>query len=147
VAENISLDRETNEISAFTIMEGVAAAQFPVFLRRLTFLAVIDVEDGDAREFPARFTLTLHGKDLVTQDLRISFLDQKRARCIVRLQGAVVPEPGVLTFRLTTGTAVLAEYGVDFELLTPDQILAMAVPAAPVVIPGNRAPDANPRAV
>lgn len=111
-AEGASVDRDSNQLSIFNILEGIQAESFPVFMQRIVFVVQLVREEGDENAFQAKFVLTVGNAEITAQMLNVDFMGKPRNRIVVRLGGFVVPQPGTLTFRLTLPNGQVAEYAI-----------------------------------
>lgn len=105
VAEQILRDADTNTVSAINITEGAIVQGFPTAIPRLQFMAMWERDQSDDQEHTMSFTVHLDGKELGRVDGTIAFGDSLHTRTFVRLDGLMVPGPGLLVFqqKLTTG--------------------------------------------
>jgi len=117
VAEGVVRDAETNSVSVFNILEGVAAVGFPFFMQKLGFFALWEREAADGAETQGIFTAAIGNEQLSTVNLNINFGDKFRHRTIVNINGLVVPHVGDLHFRVQLAGGPVAEYIVNVTAL------------------------------
>lgn len=139
VAEGLSIDNATNQVSAFGIMEGVGAESFPMFVQKLAFFSLFEREPGDPAQVRGEFTVSLGDEILLRQATEFDFGAGRRTRTVFRLMGLVVPRPGNVVFRLVLAgqTVPAAEYAVAVTATKPAQVSTPAVQPA-----GNATPAA-----
>jgi hypothetical protein len=123
VAEGVSIDRETNLVSAFGLMESVQAAAFPVMLQKVVLLCIWERSPADPPEFRYELALTLNGRELERRSIDTGFGNALRTRTTIRFEGLTLAEPGNLVFRLAVREHGVAEWG-------------MTATAAPQAVPG-----------
>src|SRR5262245_50706814 len=93
-AEGIVHDSDTDALSLYNILEGVAAEGFPLLIQRMGAVALWTRSEGEKERWPGKFSVTLNGKELVQHAIEVNFRGTPRHRTIVRLGGLVVPGPG-----------------------------------------------------
>jgi hypothetical protein len=130
VAEGVIRDRTTDLISAFNIQEGLMAEGFPLFIKSLTFFALLERSADDAETDVCRFTTTLNENVLNEQPINITFQGKLKTRVLVNLVGLFLPQPGNLTFTLTLSTGVITSYTVEVNAVSS---------ATPEIIPSPQA--------
>jgi hypothetical protein len=113
VAQGVVRDADTNNVSIFSIMEGILAQGFPFFIQHIVFLVMWDRDAEDIAHVPVRFAIMLDGEQLHEQSLDIDFQDKLKSRMTVNIQGLVVPKPGKLTFLASPSTGTSATYTID----------------------------------
>lgn len=116
-------DTETNSISAFNIVEGIAAAGFPFFMPSLTFFVLWQREPNDPARINGRFTVSIEEQELVALPIEADFGQGLRNRNIVNLGGLVVPRVGALRMTCVLDTGARADYAVD---ITPPPAIVQA---------------------
>ncbi len=114
-AREVVRDSATNQISTFSIFEGLAAAGFPLLLNPFSALFVLEREEHDNAEVAARFQLLLGNTELLNGATQINFEDKRRTRQMIRLEGLVIAGPGIVTAKLLVGDNVQAEYSFPVE--------------------------------
>jgi hypothetical protein len=112
LAEGISIDQESNQVSILNMLENLAGESFPLFIQRVVFFALFGREDADPSQHQAVFSITVGDRELVRQALQIDFADKKRTRAVVRMGAIVIPQPGSVVFKFVVGT-VEARYVLD----------------------------------
>jgi len=119
VAEGIIRDADNNTISAFTLIEGLGAAGFPLFLQRLSFFALWLRDTEDPRQIGAHFRVNLGNTILNETRLRLDFIDQLKTRTVIHLQGLVVPQPGLLDFHMELEDGSNVDYSLEVTQTAP----------------------------
>lgn len=112
-ASAVVRDADSNSISAFNILEGIAAAGFPLFIQSLSYFVLWQRDAADAAEIAGTFTLSIDGDQLTTGQVNINFADKLRHRTTVNINGLIVPHPGDLRFCIQLASGQAAEYVVD----------------------------------
>lgn len=93
-----SRDADTNEVSLFSLVDGIIPVGFPVLLQDLAVLAVWERNDGDAAEYEVEFRLSNNGERVAGGVFQVDFGETLLNNHIVRLHGLVVKEAGSLLF-------------------------------------------------
>lgn len=130
VAEGITRDGETNILTAFNILEAIAAAGFPLFIQHMTCASLWEREDGDNQTANGRFRIVLDNDVLVDTATLLDFQAYRRSRIIIRLAGFVIPRPGRLSFRFELDGGLRQEYAVTVEA---QPTIVQAGPAQPII--------------
>lgn len=114
-AEGIVVDRDTNSISVFNILDRITAEGFPVLLQKMALLVIWERSLEDAPQVDGRFSVHLSGRELYQQPVRVEFTTSTRNQFVLRMHGLVIPQPGVLSLRITLEGGVVTEYSVAAE--------------------------------
>ena len=112
VAEGVVRDAETNSVSVYNILEGIAANGFPILVQRMAFLALFERDESEPEAHTGQFTVSLGDNQLLTGEQHIHFRGKLRTRSIVRIQGILFPSPGEATFALAVAADVRASFVV-----------------------------------
>jgi hypothetical protein len=115
VSEGASRDADTNTVSIFSILEGIAGANFPLFVQRMVCFALWERDDGDPQTVQGRFRVRLNDEVLNEVAASINFGGYLRTRNFVRLNGIVIPRPGTLRFAFELEGGLRAEYALSVE--------------------------------
>ena len=112
-AIGISIDRKSNNVTAFNILEEISAANFPAFIPEMYCLIVLD--KTETPEEPPNFTLVaqLGDEELFKRDFAINFQDKKRHRYSIGLAGLVLNRPGNLEFRIYQSEKLITTYEIE----------------------------------
>ena len=113
VAEGVVTDRDTDQISAFGLLEHVEAASYPLAIQKLAFFCLWGRASTDPQLASCEFSVTLNGKDIVRHGVNIDFQQFLRNRCTIKLDGFVLNEPGDVTFRLAIPGHDTAEWTLE----------------------------------
>src|SRR5690349_1315053 len=100
VAQGITRDADSDTISIYNILEGVAAEGFPLFVGHLSFFCLLEKTANEPNEYTGIFSISLGGTELASQPVPLNFGGRQRNRVIIRIPGTVLPNPGDLVFRL-----------------------------------------------
>lgn len=130
IARSISIDRETNNVSIFEMMEGVTAQGFPVMLPDFALLAVLRHKPAESRTCNLTLKVTFDGALLNRQQFLVNFEHGSRFRLTVRFAGLGLPNAGTLKFELE-------ELGAETEVIVegPPQALGTSPPGFRPLIP------------
>lgn len=113
VAEGISIDRETNQVSAFGLVESLQADAFPLFFQKLFFFCLWERENSDPAHAHADFSVTMNGREIARQSVVIDFEQLPRNRCIIRIDNFSVSEPEKVGLRLAIPGHAVAEWSLE----------------------------------
>ncbi len=114
IAEGIIRDAVSNNISAFNILEGIAAQGFPFFFQHLNFFVLWEKELNDPDIYEGTLRIYNNSSPLIEDKYKIDFLGKTRNRSIVNVNGLLIKEPGILKASITFD-GVGAEYSVSIN--------------------------------
>jgi hypothetical protein len=117
-AEGVIRDVETNNFSAFNILEELRPEGFPAFLPKISFLSTWERNLEDPREYDMEFTLKLDEEMLTEQPITMNFGDSTKHRQTINMQGLLIPRVGNLVFKLRTADGQ-AEGSYSIEVKAP----------------------------
>jgi hypothetical protein len=112
VAEGVSNDRETDQVSAFNFYEHFAARSYPASVQRIAFFCLLERAPADPARCRAEFSISLDGEDVVRQPVDLDFGTLPHCRCTIRVDGFAPQRPGTILFRLAIPGHDAAEYSV-----------------------------------
>lgn len=113
VAQGVIRDAETNNVSAFQILEQLNSAAFPIFFHEVGFIAFLkkDPDGGDVE--PLKFSVK-NNKDVIHEmEVEANYRGLGKTRIVVSISGLVIPNPGTLQFSLSSGEHIVSNYVVD----------------------------------
>ena len=113
IAEGIVTDRDTDRISAFALLEDVQAASYPLLTQKVAFFCLWGRTSADPQRVTCEFSITLNGRDIMRHGLDVDFQQYLHNRCVIRLDGFTLNEPGVVVFRLAIPGHDTAEWTLD----------------------------------
>jgi len=116
-AEGIVRDVDTNNISAYNILEQLNSPGFPLFKQQVHYFAFLSREDAEPSNYDLNLVVSNNDQTLLEVPLTADFQDQLRNRQIVRIGGIAIPSPGQLIFRLLHGEQELSVYSVQITLV------------------------------
>jgi hypothetical protein len=101
LAQSASVDRFSNRLSVFNLIESLESPSFPIFIPEAVFVSVLRREEGDPTVSDA--TLSVHAGDSVVgrANVRIDFESSLHNRQVITFQGLPILKPEDLQFRLT----------------------------------------------
>ena len=100
VAEGVSTDRETDQVSAFRLLETVTSESYPVPIARAAFLCLWERDSTDPSRCRAELTITVEDQEITPQTIDLDFGRFLRNRCVINIDGLVIGQPGKAVFRL-----------------------------------------------
>jgi hypothetical protein len=113
VAEGVSIDRETNKVSASALAESLAGSSFPLAVPQLHFFCLWERDEGDPARCATELLVTLNSREIARHALEIDFEQSRRNRYVARIDNLSVSEPGSLMFRLSLPGHSIAEWRID----------------------------------
>jgi hypothetical protein len=128
-AQSASVDRTSNRVSIFGVIDHLPVSTFPIVVPNVTFVSVIENDKGG--ESSIRGSLEISTKrGVVSQfDIPIYFTNNRLARVVVNFQGIPVNEPTPLTFRLKISDQTTAEIMFQVINVASKEAIQPVIPA------------------
>jgi hypothetical protein len=128
-AQTASIDRTTNRVSIFNVIDHLPVSSFPINVPAVTFVSVIESDkDGDSN-VKGILEITANKSLVARVDVPINFTTNRLARVVINFQGIPVREAGPLTFRLTIPTEVTAETTFQVTNVSQKEAIQVATPS------------------
>jgi len=99
-AEGVVVDRRTNNVSIFNMMEEINSMGFPLLINKLYAVCLINREANDEDTTEANFEFKLDNKVLLNANTSINFQNRQKTRAVLEVSGLVIPVPGILKVSL-----------------------------------------------
>jgi hypothetical protein len=115
VSQGVSVDKFTNQLSLFNVLEQVVTPDFPFPLPFAVAVSLWMKEEGDeSRDFQCMLRVNLpNGKE---HEFTSNFtFSARRHRVIQRFQGFPIDEPGVLRFQVLLNGEHRASHEIDIS--------------------------------
>ncbi len=112
-ARGVVIDRKSNNVSVFNLVEQVNAASAPVLFQSLAVLYMAERSAEEQERWPAKLTLSINGKQLGAFAAEMNFDGKPRTRLVVEIGTLVIPELGRLLLEFTVGEKVSAAYEIE----------------------------------
>jgi len=117
VSEAAVIDRKTNNLSVFNILEHLSVQGFPLVIPRLFIVASLDRGEKDENTTQLTLQVKQNHTTVFNQTLEFDFQDKETTRNLIELLGFTVTEPGFLLFRLNRNGRKFAEYVIFVHAL------------------------------
>src|SRR5690349_13049170 len=101
LAQGASVDRFSNRLSIFNLVENIEAPSFPLFLPEAVFVALLKREDGERTVSDGILSIYSGESQLGQANVHIDFASSLYNRQIITFQGIPIFKPVNLQFRLT----------------------------------------------
>lgn len=111
-AEGIVIDSQTNNISAFNILEELSPPVLPAILPRFFVLSVLERDEADSPRLDTHLRITVAEQVIVDQVFTVDFQGTTRARSVFGFGGMPLPQPGSLEVAHLRGDDVLQAYRI-----------------------------------
>lgn len=98
-AAGVSVDRFSNRLSIFNVLEQLSAPGFPIWVPELAFVVVLRRDDNDESRFQTQGQVQMGDNLIAETAVTVDFEGGNTTRQILNFQGLPVPSPGDLTFR------------------------------------------------
>lgn len=100
-AKGVLIDRTTNNVSVFEILERIGAPGFPLIMSEITIYNLLERKESESNQANCELKMSIDGLDIPPiTDIVVDFLGNQRNRLTLNLQGLNVPKPGTLKFTL-----------------------------------------------
>lgn len=124
-AQTASVDRSSNRISIFNVIDHIPTTSLPIILPAVTFVAILENDRNEAVNFKGVFEGKVNDKVIMRGEVPVSFVWNGRlARVLLTLNGIPIHENGTLSFCLTIPAMVTAEAKVQVMDVTPESTIS-----------------------
>lgn len=107
-ADGIVIDRRTNNVSLFNVVEEINSVGFPLLINKLYAICLMNREVHDEDMTDAHFEFKLDNKVLLKAKTNINFQQKHRTRVVLEVSGLILPVPGTLKVSLLREGEVIA---------------------------------------
>ena len=114
VAEGATIDRATNRISLFNLMDEIAVPAFPVMIPTMAVANMISRDAGE-EAVPVRLRITLNEQNLLLTDIQLDFQGHLRTRGVVMIQGLIIQQPGNCVVDILFGDNVAGTWTIPVQ--------------------------------
>ena len=125
LAEGVTTDRDTGQISAFRLIQNLRATGYPVSVPKLAFFCLWERDGADPTRSVSEFSITLDGRDVTRQAVDVDFGQHLMSCCTIWIADLEIGAPGDLVFQ-----AAIPGHGAAKWSLAAG-IVAGASPTAP----------------
>jgi len=125
LAEGVTTDRDTGQISAYRLIQNLRAAAYPISVPKVAFFCLWERAGADPSRARADFSITLDNRDITWQFVDIDFGQQLMNCCTIWIADLELGAPGHVVFRAAIPGHGAAEWTLDAG------IVAGAAPIAP----------------
>jgi len=93
LAQTVSVDRFTNRVSIFNLIDAIESPRFPLFIPELAFFALLRKESNDPEQFKVRVSISVGPSIIGSTEVQVDFQGSQNARILLNFQGLPVTEP------------------------------------------------------
>jgi hypothetical protein len=114
LAQSVSVDRFTNRLSIFNVLDQIASPHFPVFLPELCFVVMLQRTANEPNTFDTVIRIS-NGEAVIGQaNMHVDFQGQLVNRSVSNFQGLPIFNPGEIqvNFNFPNGESVGARLPV-----------------------------------
>src|ERR1700685_2269517 len=112
-AQTASVDRASNRISIFNVIDHIPATTLPIILPALTFVSILEKDTHEATTYRGVFEGKINNNVVVRGEVPVSFVKGRLARVLLTLNAIPIREYGTLSFSLVIPDIVTAEAQVQ----------------------------------
>lgn len=128
-AQSASVDRASNRLSIFNVIDHFPASTLPIVIPSLTFVSVIESDKDEGSNVKAMLEISSNTGLVAGVEIPINFVNGRLARVIVTFQGIPIRESGPVKFRLLIPNGVTAETAFQVTNLAQSQAIRVAEPS------------------
>jgi len=121
-SEGVIRDTQTNNISAFNILEQISSPGFPLFMQKMFFFCLLEREEGDPATVELRVIASNNDQTIVEVGSTVNFQEKNRNRLIIQIGGLAIPSPGKLVFTLKKDEELLCSYSVEIKKIGEPEV-------------------------
>lgn len=99
-AEEVIIDRTTNNVSLINLLEEFSAVGFPAVKQKICVFTLLAREPTDPNTVTGTLVAKIGEEEILRGEAQFDFADKPRNRHTSRIAGLVVQTPGVLKFSL-----------------------------------------------
>ena len=118
LAEGVTTDRDTGQISAFRIIQNLRAAAYPVSVPKLAFFCLWERAGADPSRSRAEFSITRDGRDITRQPVDLDFGQHLMNCCTLWIADLELVAPGHVVFQAAIPGHGVAEWTLDASVVT-----------------------------
>lgn len=100
VAKGLSIDRDTNTLTAFGILSGIRVENFPLLMQQLSVGVLLRREESDPDSFDIKLLINHNKAKLFEGGVPVKFGGKASNQIAINLHGLVIPGPGAVTFSI-----------------------------------------------
>lgn len=122
ISEGASIDRATNQLSVFNILEDLSSPAFPLMIQKIVATIFLERNNEDETDFNANLVIKNNEQEILSFPIPIKFSDKLKIRSIVTIGGLTVPSPGELCFNFNIASKTSLEYKIDVNKTTKPNV-------------------------
>jgi hypothetical protein len=128
-AQTASVDRASNRISIFNVIDHIPATTLPIVLPAITFVSILETDQNEAANFRGVFEGKINNTVIVRAEVPVSFVNGRLARVLLTVNSIPIREHGTLSLTLVIPDTVTAVSQIQIVNLAQQPAIA-AVPGA-----------------
>jgi hypothetical protein len=105
VSQSAAVDRFTNRLSLFNVIEAIQSPRYPVILTECAVVIMLRRSDNEPNIFDSTITLNIAGNRIAQSTIRVNFENRQYVRLISNFQNLPILAPGELQFIITIPNA------------------------------------------
>jgi len=118
-AEGVSRDSETGSLTIYNVLEDIQAEGFPILIQRVAVLAMLKRDASDPGHPSGELVLKLGETVLQRAPVSSNFQEKLKLRQIIKVNGLVVPSPGIFSVSFILEGRQLGEFTFTFTSRSP----------------------------
>lgn len=101
MARGVLVDKFSNTLSIFSLLDSIQAPKFPILFGEVAFLSILRKEVGDPNEFPSEVVISVGDAVVAKAIVQVNFENSQSTRQIVNFQGLPVLTANNIRVRLS----------------------------------------------
>jgi len=117
-ASGVLLDKNTNKISIFEIIDNLKTEGFPLLFPTFDIVFILQRGKDDESKFETNLTIRHNENVLIETKAGVDFKNSYSTRVIIKINGLAVPSPGTITIETRLREKILDTYSFLTEKAT-----------------------------
>ena len=118
LAEGVTTDRDTGQVSAFRLIQNLRTAVYPAAMPKIAFFCLWERADADPSRSVAEFSVTLDGRDVTRAAVDVDFGQQLMNCCTIWIADLEIAAPGRVVFQAAIPEHGTAEWSLAAGIVT-----------------------------
>ena len=129
-AQSASVDRSSNRLSIFNVIDHFPASVLPITIPAITFVSIIESDKDESTNVKGVLEIITNNALVARFELPITFANGRLARVVANFQGIPIRTSGPVTFRLKIPDGATAETSFQVVNLAQNEAIQAVQPPA-----------------
>jgi uncharacterized protein DUF6941 len=118
-SDDYSVDRETGNISLFSILDRIHCSAFPAVINRFAICFYLTRDSADPEDFQVTVIIEHNGTNLFTQGIEVPSHGELRCSTTIKVHGFPMGSPGSVKVKVQHKDEPLAEWTIGVTAEEP----------------------------